>query len=101
MHNRCLSGNTRTTNACERFHRRFANFNTGAPHPSVPKFLDMLAKQQRLSNLDIGTIQAGGEKPEKPESIRRNAAIASLVNEYLADKNGRRLCHRIAFHYLE
>lgn len=42
----------RTSNACERFHNRLALLNPGAPHPPMPKFVDMLKKHQRLTNLD-------------------------------------------------
>ena len=102
LHSRFSSGTLRTTNACERFHRQFAAFNAGAPHPSVPKFIGMLHKQQALTNIDMGQAMIGHEKAEKAVSSKRNMAITKLMRLYV---DGKACPHttavNLAYHYLE
>ncbi len=102
LHNRYSSGALRTTNARERFHKHFASFNTGAPHPSIAKLLKMLHKQQALTNVDLAHVVIGHEKPEKAQSKKRNAAIAKLMEQYL-EKGSSPLetAKNLAFHYME
>ena len=66
MYNQTLDDLPRTNNAVEGWHRSFQG-NVGAYHPNFWKFIDILKREQNLTQVNIAQARAG----HQPEPQRR------------------------------
>ena len=80
----CLGGYDlpRTNNAVEGWHRSF-QANVGAYHPNFWRFIDILKREQNLTQVNIAQARAG--HPAEPQRRRyqdSNQRIKNIVQDY-------------------
>ena len=78
MYNQTLHDLPRTNNAVEGWHRSF-QANVGAYHPNFWKFIDILKREQNLTQVNIAQARAG-HQPE-PLSQRLNSTRFYFTTE--------------------
>ena len=100
VHDRMAHGYTRTNNAVEGMHNSFSNYLLDGARPTVWAFIEGLKRQQSLANIDMGKVAAGGVYKEAGKQVARNQRIATLVQKYMDDGDGIRLCRGIAYNYM-
>ena len=78
----CVDDLPRTNNAVEGWHRSF-QANVGAYHPNFWRFIDILKREQNLTQVNIAQARAG--HPAEPQRRRyqdSNQRIKNIVQDY-------------------
>ena len=82
MYNQTLDDLPRTNNAVEGWHRSF-QANVGAYHPNFWKFIDILKREQNLTQVNIAQAQAGHQpEPQRRRYLDSNQRIKNIVQDY-------------------
>ena len=82
MYNQTIDDLPRTNNAVEGWHRSF-QANVGAYHPNFWRFIDILKREQNLTQVNIAQARAG--HPAEPQRRRyqdSNQRIKNIVQDY-------------------
>ena len=82
MHERAANEMPKTNNVVEGWHRKMVS-SVNASHPNFWSFLEVLKREQTLSNVVINQAEAGQE-PTKQKAKYKNCAhrICNLVRDY-------------------
>ena len=82
MYNQTLDDLPRTNNAVEDLHRSF-QANVGAYHPNFWKFIDILKREQNLTQVNIAQARAGYQpEPQRRRYLDSNQRIKNIVQDY-------------------
>ena len=82
MYNQTLNDLPRTNNAVEGWHHSFPA-NAGAYHPNFWKFIDILKREQNLTQVNIAQAQAGHQpEPQRRRYLESNQRIKNIVQDY-------------------
>ena len=82
MYNQTLDDLPRTNNAVEGWHRSF-QANVGAYHPNFWKFIDILKREQNLTQVNTAQAQAGHQpEPQRRRYLDSNQRIKNIVQDY-------------------
>ena len=85
-HERLLNGTMRTNNNAEIFHKHHSEQFVLSAHPRIPKFLQGLQSQQKLTRNAFSRLSLADEKKEKPAMTLRNERFRKALADYDARK---------------
>ena len=78
----CTTRLSRTNNAVEGWHRSF-QANVGAYHPNFWKSIDILKREQNLTQVNIAQARAGHQpEPQRRRYLDSNQRIKNIVQDY-------------------
>ena len=82
MYNQTLDDLPRTNNAVEGWHRSF-EANVGATHPNFWKFMDILKREQNLTQVNTAQARAGHQPdPQRQRYLDSNQRIKNIIQDY-------------------
>ena len=73
-----------TTNNAEVYHRHFKLTYTAVARPHMARVLEELQRRHILTEQDVISLSKGGSRPQRKETLDRDAAVRVLLGEWNA-----------------